>query len=156
MTDNRLSLFCLVDGEATANAFSVKIPSNDTVDDLKELIKTKKSPEFDDIAADKLTLWRVSIPDDDDDDEVPILLDSVSTEDKKKLRATRELSEVFTDKLPKSTIHIIVQRPPQEYDLLQFVPSPAIGEEQVASTLTEPSMSVPPRSVTPWPGFLES
>ncbi|KAG0206573.1 hypothetical protein BGX31_002762, partial [Mortierella sp. GBA43] len=38
----------------------------------------------------------VAIPDDDNDDEIPILLEAVSTKDKKKLRATRELSEVFT------------------------------------------------------------
>ncbi|KAF9114427.1 hypothetical protein BGX30_006619, partial [Mortierella sp. GBA39] len=112
MTDNRLNLFCLVDGEATSNAFSVKIHSSDTVDDLKKLIKTEKVPEFDDIATDKLTLWSVSIPDDDNDDEIPILLDNVTAKDKKKLRATRELSEVFSERPPKSTIHIIVQRPP--------------------------------------------
>ena len=62
MDNNSLTLFCLVDGEATSNAFSIKIPSSGTVDDLKDLIKTKKVPEFDNIAADKLALWRVSIP----------------------------------------------------------------------------------------------
>ncbi|KAF9968922.1 hypothetical protein BGZ73_009039, partial [Actinomortierella ambigua] len=60
MITNPLTLFCLVDGESTSNAFSVKIPPSDSVDDLKELIENKKAPEFDDIAADKLTLWRVS------------------------------------------------------------------------------------------------
>jgi hypothetical protein len=34
MTNNLLTLFCLVDGEATSNAFSTKVPSSDTVDDL--------------------------------------------------------------------------------------------------------------------------
>ncbi|KAF9078942.1 hypothetical protein BGX23_005644, partial [Mortierella sp. AD031] len=62
MTDNRFNLFCLVNGEASSNAFSIKIPSTDTVDDLKDLIKTKKAPRFDDVAADELTLWKVSIP----------------------------------------------------------------------------------------------
>jgi hypothetical protein len=65
---------------------------------------------FDDIAAKNLTLFRVTIPDDDDND-LPILLDSVP--EKKKLKATHELSDVFEDQLPKKTIHIIVQRPPQ-------------------------------------------
>ncbi|KFH63329.1 hypothetical protein MVEG_10739 [Podila verticillata NRRL 6337] len=69
MTDNRLTLFCLIDGEAMFNAFSVKISSGDTVDDLKDLIKAKKTNDFSDLDADKLTLWRVSIPDDDDDDD---------------------------------------------------------------------------------------
>jgi hypothetical protein len=113
MADSRLTLFCLVDGEATSNAFSIKIPSNDTVDDLKDLIKTKKTPEFDDIAADKLALWRVSIPDADDvDDDLPVLLLNISDNDKKKLKATRELSDVFNEKPAKRMIHILVQRPP--------------------------------------------
>ncbi|KAG9062146.1 hypothetical protein KI688_006478 [Linnemannia hyalina] len=48
MTNNLLNLFCLVDGEGTSNEFSVTIPSTDTVDDLKNLIKDKKIPRFDD------------------------------------------------------------------------------------------------------------
>jgi len=73
------------------------------------------SPQCDDIAAKDLTLWHVSIPVDydDDDDRIPIVLDNVNNKDKKKLRETRELSEVFPAKPPKNTIHIIVQRPPR-------------------------------------------
>ncbi|KAF9212485.1 hypothetical protein BGZ59_006689, partial [Podila verticillata] len=56
-TRKLLNLFCLVEGEATTKAFSINIPLNNTVDDLKNLIKTACSPQFDDIAADKLTLW---------------------------------------------------------------------------------------------------
>ncbi|KAK5809682.1 hypothetical protein F5H01DRAFT_415626 [Linnemannia elongata] len=111
MPDNPLTLFCLVDGEGTSNAFSVKLASNGTVDDLKKLIRTEKSPEFDDIAADKLTIWRVSIPDKDDDDETPIKIDNVPESEKKKLMATNKVS-VFGAALPESTIHVIVQRPP--------------------------------------------
>ncbi|KAG9064921.1 hypothetical protein KI688_003183 [Linnemannia hyalina] len=98
MTDNRLSQFCLVNGETTSNAFSIKIPSNDPVDDLKKLIK----------AENQLTHWRVSIPDEDDND-LPVLLDSVP--EKKKLKATTRLLKVFDTELPDDTIHIIV--PPQ-------------------------------------------
>ncbi|KAF9313860.1 hypothetical protein BGZ91_006145 [Linnemannia elongata] len=106
MATKTLTLFCLISGDSTSNAFSVKIPSNDTVDDLKNLIKTKQSPDFDDIIAKNLALWRVSIPDDDDD--LPILLDSVSG--KKKLKATTKLSKVFDAELPEDTIHIVVER----------------------------------------------
>ncbi|KAH7055035.1 hypothetical protein BKA57DRAFT_489829 [Linnemannia elongata] len=118
MTDNRLSLFCLVDGEATP--FSVEVDRTKTIDHLKDLIKAKKTPEFDDIAADKLTLWRVSISDDmlihrhvsipdDNDNEQPILLDNWS--EKKKLKATAKVSKVFEAELLEDTIHIIVGRP---------------------------------------------
>lgn len=117
MNDNHLTLFCLVDGEAASRAFSVDIDRMKTVDHLKGAIKTKKSPRFDDVAADELTLWRVSIPDavdddDDDNEDLPILLDNISGKDRKKLKATHELSDVFNENPAKRTIHIIVQRPP--------------------------------------------
>ncbi|KAF9962757.1 hypothetical protein BGZ73_002633, partial [Actinomortierella ambigua] len=57
-TTTTLTLFCLVDGEATSNAFPVKVAPDDSIGSLKDAIKVKKTPEFDDIAADKLTLWR--------------------------------------------------------------------------------------------------
>src|SRR5690349_13760495 len=104
MTDD-LTPICLVAGEPSSNAFSVKASSALIVDELKNLIKTALSPQFDDIAAKDLTLWRVTIPDDDDDD-LPILFDSVS--EKKKLKATTKLLKVFETELPDDTIHIIV------------------------------------------------
>ena len=109
MANTHLTLFCTVDGESQSNAFSVKPTPTDTVDDLKDLIKAKKSPRFDDIAADELTLWRVSIPVDGDD--ITIQLDQVTDTDKKKLGPTTRLSKVFPEELPEDTVHIIVQRP---------------------------------------------
>ncbi|KAG9063267.1 hypothetical protein KI688_004871 [Linnemannia hyalina] len=46
MADNHLTLFCLVDGEDTSNAFSIKIPSSDTIDDLPNLIMAKKTMAY--------------------------------------------------------------------------------------------------------------
>ena len=111
MTNNRLTLFCLVDGEATSNAFSIKVPSIDTVDDLKNLIKSALSPQFDDIAAKDLSLWRVSIPITKDNSEIPILFNNIAKEEKEKLLPSKDLSNIFEEKPPKKTIHIIVQRP---------------------------------------------
>ncbi|KAG0071922.1 hypothetical protein BGZ92_004149 [Podila epicladia] len=110
MTDNRLSLFCLVDGEAAP--FSIRIASSDTVDDLKKAIKTEKTNAFEGVDANNLILWSVSIPvsdDDDDDDEVPVYIDNIPKDGKKKLKATRELHGVFGDEAAKNMIHIIVQ-----------------------------------------------
>ncbi|KAK5796982.1 hypothetical protein F5H01DRAFT_401214 [Linnemannia elongata] len=50
MNDNHLTLFCLVDGEATSNAFPVEIESTKTIGDLKGLIKTKKTNDFQDLS----------------------------------------------------------------------------------------------------------
>ncbi|KAF9965921.1 hypothetical protein BGZ70_003799, partial [Mortierella alpina] len=82
-------------GEATCNAFSVKAPSSATVGDLKDLIKTKKTPRFDDVDADELTIWRVSIAIIDDNDELPILLNIVPDSERKKLGPATRLFKVF-------------------------------------------------------------
>ncbi|KAF8939202.1 hypothetical protein BGZ47_008270 [Haplosporangium gracile] len=111
MTENPLSLFCLVNGEATSNAFSVKILSCDTVDDLKNHIKTALTPQFDDIAARDLTLYRVSHPVISANRHSPILLSAIDSPTE--LDPTDDVSERFPsrDKILKKTIHIIVQRP---------------------------------------------
>ncbi|KAK3844547.1 MAG: hypothetical protein J3R72DRAFT_72127 [Linnemannia gamsii] len=110
MNDTCIRLFCLVDGQPTSNAFSVSISTAATIDELKDAIKTKKAQEFDDIDADKLTLWRVSIP--DDGDECPILVDNVPESEREKLRATTKLYKEFDTDLPEETIDILVRRPP--------------------------------------------
>ncbi|KAG0221761.1 hypothetical protein BGW42_007326, partial [Actinomortierella wolfii] len=112
MTDHQLTLFCLVDGEASSNAFSVKVPLTDTVDDLKNLIKTALSPQFDDIAAKDLILWRVNHPVIAANKHNPILLSAIDSPTE--LDPTDDISDVFTETPPKKTIHIIVQRPPPE------------------------------------------
>ncbi|KAF9904374.1 hypothetical protein EC991_002713, partial [Linnemannia zychae] len=66
---------------------------------------------------------------DDDDDDIPILLDT--RPEKKKLKATDDIADVFSEAPPKKTIHIIVQRPPPQ------VHAP-----------------VPSRALTPLPGSL--
>ncbi|KAG9065460.1 hypothetical protein KI688_002787 [Linnemannia hyalina] len=60
MTDNLLTLFCLVNGDSVA--FSVDIDASKTVDHLKDAIKTKIPDTFKGVDAKDLTLWRVSIP----------------------------------------------------------------------------------------------
>ncbi|KAG0369044.1 hypothetical protein BGX24_002567 [Mortierella sp. AD032] len=87
MTEARLNLFCLVDGE----------PQH--VDDLKKLIKTEKTNQFSDVDADQLTLWRVSIPVVPANKHKPIVLNDVkpSTE----LDPTDDISEVFDEPPPK-------------------------------------------------------
>lgn len=74
-----------------------KIPTNNIVSELKDLIKTTLAPQLDDIAASELALWRVSIPDDDDDDdddESPALLIKVC--ERSRLKATHEISKCLS------------------------------------------------------------
>jgi hypothetical protein len=107
MTDNPLTLFCLVDGETTS--FPVEIESTKTVGDLKKLIKTEKAKAFEDVDADQLTLWHVSLPVVPKKDRKAISLADVLS--KEELDETDDISDVFEEKPPKKTIHIIVQRP---------------------------------------------
>ncbi|KAG0202026.1 hypothetical protein BGX33_009960 [Mortierella sp. NVP41] len=112
-----ITVFCLQSGEAASHAFSVEIDPTKTVDYLRKLIKAEKTNDFSDIDADKLTLWRVTIPISDDNDDIPILLDNVINKDKKKLGPATRLSKVFPEDLPDESIHIIVQRPLSATDM---------------------------------------
>ncbi|RUS21334.1 hypothetical protein BC937DRAFT_92985 [Endogone sp. FLAS-F59071] len=80
---NIVSLFCLVRGESPQRAFKVRISKRNNVSDLKDLIKEKKTPRFNDIAADELTLWKVNIPIPTDDDEEEALA-NLTLEDNEK------------------------------------------------------------------------
>jgi Crinkler effector protein N-terminal domain len=119
-----ITLFCLVKGNTTANAFPVHIDKGQFVGDLKKVIKAEKAPEFDNFPADRLKLWKVSIPDDQDD-----LLNNLTLNDGDELLATREIGDYWTEKPPKRNIHVIVEPPEstatssREQELLEEVAS---------------------------------
>ncbi|KAG0009654.1 hypothetical protein BGZ82_003910, partial [Podila clonocystis] len=122
----------------TSQALSVEIDHTKTVDGLKKLIKTEKAPRFDDVAADELTLWSVSIPDDGNND-LPISLGSVL--EKRKLKATSKLSKVFDAEPPDDTIHVLVQHP-----LPVHLPVPAHVSTSLSGYLSDQSRPGTPLS----------
>jgi hypothetical protein len=99
ITGNCLTFFYPVAGEATSQ-----------VDGLKKVFKTEKAPRFDDVAANELILWRVSILVVPANKHKPIVLNEV--ESPTELDPTDDVSDVFPFAPPKKTIHVIVQRPP--------------------------------------------
>ncbi|KAF9315924.1 hypothetical protein BGZ91_005661, partial [Linnemannia elongata] len=108
MDTKPLTLFCLVDGEATTNVFPVEIESTKTIGDLKELIKTEKTNDFSDFDAEKLTLWCVS--------NTAVNLSSFIKVDahghKTQLNNPRtRLSKLFPESFD-DNMYILVQRPP--------------------------------------------
>ncbi|KAF9946682.1 hypothetical protein BGZ72_000129 [Mortierella alpina] len=105
---DKLKLYCLLDGETPSRAMPIRFDSTDSGGDLKELLRAKKTPRFDDIAADELILWQVSIPVTDDEDDSPVFLGDLK--EKKKVFPTKLLSDLFGEP-PKDTIHVIVQKP---------------------------------------------
>src|SRR6266542_4734631 len=99
-----ITLFCLVKENVFENAFSVKISRDEPISELKDAIKAKKQNDFAGIDADRLKLWKVSIPDDRDD-----LLNNPTLQDE--LLATRDIEEYWPEKPPKKHIHVIVKLP---------------------------------------------
>jgi hypothetical protein len=106
-------VFCIVDGKT--QSFSVKISPHETVDELKDAIKIKKSHEFDNFDADDLTLYLINLADDDS------LLKNVTERlagqpPLELLKPTRVLSTVFLGPPAKDLVHILVQSPsPSEF-----------------------------------------
>ena len=54
-------LYCIVLGDAIRNAFLVKVSRESSISDLRETIKKKTDPRFNDISANALKLWKVDI-----------------------------------------------------------------------------------------------
>ena len=56
------SLNCLLYDDDWTKTFSVKIPESENVSTLREMIKAKKAPRLDCLAASDLALWKVRLP----------------------------------------------------------------------------------------------
>ena len=106
MTTDSLSLFCYVRGDDGGKHFKVDIDKAKTVSDLREVIKDKKKPRFDDIPADSLFLWNVSVPINRDLENGVEALNLLEND---ALSAGRILSDIFPD-LGKNCIHVVIDR----------------------------------------------
>ncbi|KAF9910034.1 hypothetical protein EC991_007365 [Linnemannia zychae] len=107
--DNRLTLFCVRDGDILQNAFPIKIDAEDYVGNIQSLIKDETKNENGDISASKLNLWRVSIPVTDCD--TPILLSNISAQEKEELDPFSDVLEVFPDGSPDESTYVIYKQP---------------------------------------------
>ena len=107
---NTVILYCLVYGESIDRTFPVEIGTEMSVDQLKDLIKEKKSPEFNDIAADKLTLWKVNIPYNAEALRALTLKDDAERGIQNRPPVWK-ISKAFPDEPAEESIHVIVERP---------------------------------------------
>lgn len=57
-----ISLNCYVLGDDSARIFMIKLPSTGTVAELKKLIKAEKSPKFEHVCSDDITIWSTDVP----------------------------------------------------------------------------------------------
>ena len=101
-----ITLLCLVKGNTLANAFSVKISREEPISELKKAIKAEKQNDFAGVDADRLKLWKVTIPGDQDDQLRNLIL-----QDSDELLAIRKISKYFPDSPPEEHIHVLVSPP---------------------------------------------
>ena len=101
-----ITLFCLVKGNTNANAFSVKISRDESISELKDAIKAKKQNDFAGVDADRLKLWKVSIPGDHDDQLRNLIL-----QDSDELLAINDIGDYWPTSPPKKHIHVLVEPP---------------------------------------------
>ncbi|RHZ81152.1 hypothetical protein Glove_123g145 [Diversispora epigaea] len=109
MSDN-ITFFCLVEGDSKEEVFEVEIEKKKSVSFLKEKIKEKVHPEFENVATKKIVLWKVNIPSGNDTMAVKIILNDI--QDKLKLSSpTKIINKVFTENITDDFINIIIERP---------------------------------------------
>src|SRR6185369_5341073 len=105
-----ITLNCLLQGNKNDKAFPIKINRNETVEQLKEVIKEKRLP-LHGFNAQNLKLWNVQILIDSDE--------SLELRDDQLIK-TGTISDYFTDKPLRKYIHIIVgpPMPPVKLDIV--------------------------------------
>lgn len=90
-----------MEGETTP--FSLKLPCDDTVDELRQAIKARGMPTFANVLSEELHLYRI-------DHSAP-LSSGITADPQTLLDPHTELAEIYPDDPPKMTTHILVQGP---------------------------------------------
>src|ERR1051325_12034080 len=101
-----ITLLCLVKGNTTASAFPIDINKDQLVGHLKKVIKAEKQNDFAGVDADRLKLWKVSIPGDRDDQLRNLIL-----QDSDELLAINDIGDYWPTSPPKKHIHVIIKLP---------------------------------------------
>lgn len=108
-----LTLFCLVDGQSTKQAWSIKALPADTVDDLKKAIKVAQAPSFDHVVSGELQLRKVNIADNPEADTIPVYVKNMKYLE---LRATDTVAEVYPRGAQQKVVQLMVMKPaPKTY-----------------------------------------
>jgi len=98
-----ITLFCLVKGNTTANAFEVDIEKDKSISKLKEAIKAKNTQTFANVDAKDIKLWKVEISGDH--------VDPLTLHDNDELLAINDIGDYWTEKPLKKHIHVLVEPP---------------------------------------------
>ncbi|KAG0226344.1 hypothetical protein BGW42_003751 [Actinomortierella wolfii] len=103
---SHLTLNCLLDGDPPSNAFPVYIDRDNTIGELKDVIKKKLTPMLDEILAHKLVLYRAPSL---EDDESPVSISN--TPEKEVLKGYMRVSSCFKTELPLEEVHVVIYQP---------------------------------------------
>jgi hypothetical protein len=103
-----LILVCYVRGDDWNQAFHIKIGKSEPVSALKKAIKEEKRPKFDEIPADSLSLWKVSVQ---YSKTLEKDVEALNLVDDDLLQPLDTLSDIFSSDLEKKSVHIIINRP---------------------------------------------
>ncbi|KXN90928.1 hypothetical protein AN958_03203 [Leucoagaricus sp. SymC.cos] len=122
-----LSFNCFLLGDDPDRTFTVKIPKTENVSILKDLIKEKKAPHLNHVAASDLDLWSVSFPIDDLPSKNPPTVGP-------KLRSEKLLSDAFPSELDINRIHVVARVPGQGTPSPSSGPPPSAYKFPVLST----------------------
>src|SRR2546421_420199 len=133
-----ITLSCLVVGENPyENAFPVDIDTNKvkTVGHLKDAIKEKLHPKFENVTANDIKLWKVDISFEEENKKLELVNTKINVNIKDELGGAEllplsKISKHFPSQPADEHIHIIIQRPPEttatssrEQELLEEVAS---------------------------------
>ncbi|THG99783.1 hypothetical protein EW145_g7200 [Phellinidium pouzarii] len=117
MSGKIITLFCYIyrrnDEPSHKRVFSVEIDNTKSVDKLKKVIKAETKDIFDHLPAFDLRLWNVEIPSKNNAVFKERLAAYIKNDHKldEDMTPSDELCDVFPDRLPKNTVHIIIREP---------------------------------------------
>ena len=102
-----LTLICYVRDDDCKHAFEVEIGKAKSVSALRDAIKEKTRPKFDDIPAASLSLWKASVPIDRD---LKKCVEALNLVDDDSLYSYEIVSEFFSSGLERKSVHIVIDR----------------------------------------------
>lgn len=107
-----MTLYCWVLGDEAEQYFLVEIPKTKGVAALQKVIKEEKRPQLDHLPADRLILWKVSIPFEETNAQLPAFQPKGDPNNGVvRLSPGDDLIDLFPVVPRRKCIHIIVQLP---------------------------------------------
>lgn len=101
---NPIALICLTHCQPVSRAFKVNIGREETIFELKDVIKGKACHQFSNFDSHHLQLWKVNIQYGNSEE-----LQGFTPGDNKELSPIMKVGDLFPENLPDDRIHIIVK-----------------------------------------------